>query len=149
MSKKTVIAGAVAIIVVIAVVLGLVLTAPQYDDEFKHCQEYIAGTGNIQGSVDTYFYRSLGEEFEIGANQHGYAVFKNPDSAFKKLKTDFSSGIKLIQKEYSLMPLSKRNFTHYGTYGWQVTAGTQEEREQAMFVSSFMDIYENSFEKSR
>ena len=39
----------------------------------------------------------------------------------------------------------KVDFGSYKTYGWQVTTGTQEEREQALFVTGFMDIYENSF----
>ena len=34
---------------------------------------------------------------------------------------------------------------NYKTYGWQVTTGTAEEKEQARFVSSFLDIYNNSF----
>mgnify|MGYP006882948677 FL=1 len=43
------------------------------------------------------------------------------------------------------MPLNRFNYKSYGTFGWQVTIGTEEEKEQARFVSSFMDIYENSF----
>ncbi|MGL5066303.1 MAG: hypothetical protein ACRC6T_00545 [Sarcina sp.] len=42
--------------------------------------------------------------------------------------------------------MNKLNYKSYGTYGWQVNSGTQEEKEQAKFISSFIDIYENSFE---
>lgn len=63
----------------------------------------------------------------------------------KHLKRDYKDGIKLIQKEFNLLPLNIFNYKSYGTFGWQVTIGTKEEKEQARFVSSFMDIYENSF----
>ena len=43
------------------------------------------------------------------------------------------------------MPLTNFTYKSYKTYGWQVTTGTDEEKEQARFVSSFLDIYENSF----
>ena len=36
-------------------------------------------------------------------------------------------------------------YKNYKTYGWQVTTGTAEEKKQARFVSSFLDIYNNSF----
>lgn len=41
------------------------------------------------------------------------------------------------------MPISKFNYGEYKTYGWQVTKGNLEIKEQARFVSEFMDIYEN------
>ena len=56
-----------------------------------------------------------------------------------------SSKKKLIQKEFNLLPLTNFNYKSYKIYGWQVTTGTNEEKEQSRFVSSFMDIYENSF----
>ena len=51
----------------------------------------------------------------------------------------------LIKSEFDLPDLNQRNYDVYGEYGWQVNGGTDEEREQADFVSDFMDIYENSF----
>lgn len=110
-----------------------------------YSQEYIPGTGNVKGNVDTAYFSDLSENFSIGANANGYAVFKNPEEAFKELKKDYPLGIKLIRKEFNLGPLSQSNYTIYGIYGWQVITGTDEEKEQAAFVSGFMDIYENSF----
>ena len=41
----------------------------------------------------------------------------------------------------------KLNVTYkaYKTYGWQVTSGTEKAKKEAIFVTKFLDIYENSF----
>ena len=113
----------------------------------KYQQEYIIGKGNIKGEVNKEYFESKAKEFENGVNKYGYAVFKNPEKAFRKLKKDYKKGINLIQKENHLLPLTNFNYEKYGNYGWQVTTGTKIEQEQARFVSSFLDIYENSFKK--
>ena len=115
------------------------------DSNLKYSQMYISEDENIKGNVDINSFGRKNIDFDIGANKYGYAVFKNPSRAFKTLKKEYSEGIKLIQKEFHLLPLTNFNYKIYGTYGWQVTIGTKEEKEQARFVSSFMDIYENSF----
>lgn len=63
----------------------------------------------------------------------------------KKLKELYAEGIKVIKKEFRLSNLNQRNYTEYKTFGWQVTSGSEDEKEQARFVSGFLDIYENSF----
>ena len=115
------------------------------DDNLKYSQIYITGESNIKGNVDINMFGKINIDFDIGANKYGYAVFKNPNKALKTLKKEYSKGIKLIQKEFNLLPLTNFNYRKYKNYGWQVTTGTDEEKEQASFVSSFMDIYENSF----
>lgn len=115
------------------------------DNDLKYSQIYISGDENIKGNVNVNKFGKINIDFDIGANKYGYAVFKNPNKAFKRLKKDYSKGIKLIQKEFNLLPLNNFTYKKYKTYGWQVTTGTAEEKEQAKFVSSFMDIYENSF----
>ncbi len=112
------------------------------DENLKYTQKY---TQNSIGNVNVDYFENISIDFEIGANKYGIAVFKNPKKALKRLKKDYNKGIKLIQKEFSLLPLSNFNYKTYGTYGWQVTLGTEEEKKQAKFVSTFMDIYENSF----
>ncbi len=107
-------------------------------------QEYAAGEGNIKGNVDTGRFLKIDERLEIGADKDGVAVFKDPDAALKCLEEKYSDGLSLIRREFGLLP-PKVDFGSYKTYGWQVTTGTQEEREQALFVTGFMDIYENSF----
>lgn len=115
------------------------------NDELKHSQMYVSGETNIKGDVDIERFERLHIDFDIGANKYGYAVFKQPKTALQRLKKDYSEGLKLIQKEFNLLPLNCFNFRVYGTYGWQVTGGTESAQAQAQFVSSFMDIYENSF----
>ncbi len=115
------------------------------DDNLRYTKMYINGEKNIKGNVDIYKFGKLSIDFDIGVNKYGYAVFKDPKKALKSLKKNYSSGIKLIQKEFNLLPLSNFNYKSYKIYGWQVSLGTEEEQQQARFVSYFMDIYENSF----
>lgn len=114
----------------------------------KYSKEYVVGQNNIKGSVDIDYFLDRGKEFEIGANKYWDAVLKNPTEAFKKLKTDYKDGLRIIRKEFNLLPINQLNYKSYGTYGWQVTTGSKEEIEQARFISSFIDIYENSFNKN-
>lgn len=123
----------------------LIKTGYSIDNNLRHFQRYEVGVGNIKGEVDTYYFENVSMDFEIGANKYGYAVFKNPKKAYKKLKRNYSKGIRAIQKEFGLLPLSNLTFRQYKIYGWQLTDGTNEEKEQARFVSSFFDVYENSF----
>lgn len=117
------------------------------DSDLKYSQKYVPNTSNIKGEVNVEKFENISLDFEIGANKYGYAVFKDPKKALKRLKKDYKKGIIAIQKEFSLLPLSNFNYKHYETYGWQVTTKDEEIRKQARFVSSFFDIYENSFRK--
>ena len=108
-------------------------------------QEYAAGQGNIRGNVDTDAYYERDERFEIGATKEGYAVFKDPEAAYQALLEKYSDGLSLIQTEFDLQSVSQKEYQMYKAYGWQVTGGTAEAQEQAQFVTSFFDIYENSF----
>ena len=113
--------------------------------KYPYVQEYVIGAKNNKGEVCKECYLRINKNYDIGANKYGYAVFKNPKKAFNQLKKDNKKGLKLISKEFSLLPLSKFNYEKYGNYGCQVTTGTDEEKKQARFVCIFMDIYENSF----
>lgn len=114
------------------------------DNNLRYSKLYIEDN-NIVGDVDVNYFGKINIDFEVGANKYGVAVFKNPQKAFKTLKKDYKKGLKLIQKEFNLLPLSNFNYKSYATYGWQVPTGSKEEQEQARFISAFMDIYENSF----
>lgn len=116
-----------------------------YDNDLKYTKIYISGDENIKGGVDVNKFGKISIDFDIGANKYGMAVFKNPSKAFARLKKDYASGIKLIKDEFNLLPLSNFTYKEYKTYGWQVTKGTKKAQEEARFVSSFLDIYENSF----
>ena len=101
-------------------------------------QDYVAGQGNIRGNVNVEDYYERDVRFAIGAGEDGYAVFKDPGEAFAALREHYP-------EEFHLLGLSKLNYSSYQTYGWQATTGSEEARQQAQFVSSFFDIYENSF----
>ncbi len=138
------------IIILLFITLGglvfkLFSSFPLYNRDLNYQTEYVADFAN--GDVDVNKFISLSEDFAIGANKYGYAVFKNPDKAFKTLKKEYKAGIKLIKKEYRLPPLLRSTYQLYKSYGWQVQNGTFKEIMEARFVSEFLDIYENSFTK--
>ena len=99
-----------------------------------YVQEYVAGREH--GNVKVQDFLDHGEEFAIGADENGKAVFKDPQKAFEALVRDYSDGINLIRDEYN----------DYMTYGWQVNTGTEESKKQAAFVTQVLDIYENSYD---
>lgn len=109
-------------------------------------QEYVQGQGNIKGNVNTSDFFERDERFEIGATKDGYAVFKSPDDAYDALLENYSDGLNLIKEEMKLEDISQKNFQDYKIYGCQVTTGSEKEQKQAHFISSFFDIYENSFD---
>lgn len=133
--------------IILASVIVFSLTACS-QSEIKHPyeQEYVVGEGNIKGNVNTEEFYERDERFEIGATKDGYAVFKSPEDAYAALLDNYSDGIKLIQEEFDLEEVSPSNYQAYKTYGWQVTTGSEEIQEQAHFVTSFFDIYEDSFD---
>lgn len=137
------IAGIILCVVVVGV--GAVFFGFSNRVKNPYTQEYVPGQGNIKGNVDTEYFENIDSRFEIGADKDGYAVFKNPKEAYKALTEKYADGIKLIQEEFELDSLRENAYEEYGTYGCQVNTGTTEEKEQADFVSSFFDIYENSF----
>ncbi len=108
-------------------------------------QEYVVGENNIKGNVDIEMYTEIDDAFEIGANEDGYAVFKDPQTAFDIFVEKYVDGINLIKDVYDLYPLTEDNYSEYKKYGGQIASGTADEQEQANFISKFLDIYENSF----
>ena len=112
-------------------------------EDLLYTQEYISGTGNIKGDVDIEKWEALGEEFAIGANKDGYAVFKNPRKAMNAICSDFKAGIRAMQQEGAPMGF-RSNYSSYIDYELAVS-GDAETNRQANIVAGFVDIYENSF----
>lgn len=144
---KRIILKIAAVILCIIILLGIYLyhSYPRYDKNKVYVKEYAAGAEGIVGSVDI---TQFGDEpaYEIGADKNGYAVFKNPEKAFKQMKIDYEKGIKAIKEEYNLLPISKWNFRLYGVYGWQLVKTKDTAAiEQGWMISKFMDIYEDSY----
>lgn len=72
-----------------------------------YVKEYVASYKT--GSVNVKDFLDHGEEFAIGADENGKAVFKDPQKAFEALVRDYSDGINLIRDEYKLGPITPRN----------------------------------------
>lgn len=111
----------------------------------QYCQEYVLGQAGIVGNVDVQEYVDIHEDFAIGANKYGFAVFKEPEKALNTLKELYPNAIALIQSEFGLADLTTDTCQQYKLYGAQIVTGTPEEQEQARFISKFLDIYENSY----
>ncbi len=109
-------------------------------------QEYIIGSGNCKGGVNTERFLAESPAFAIGADEDGWAVFKHPNKALFVLKMKYSKGIRLMRSEWNiLVPLTPWTYQTYNPGGADVSHADQEAYEQARFVMSFWDIYENSF----
>ena len=126
-----------------AAVINYDVTPPNIINRWE--KEYIPGAEDILGNVDTEKYSKISPDFEIGADWMGMAVFKDPHKAFSTMVTLYTDAIAAIQQEFDLPPLSAADYELYKTYGWQITSGSEERKEQARFVTGFFDIYENSF----
>lgn len=131
----------------IIMLVAVLLSACSSYGAIKHpyTQEYTPGEGNIQGNVDVEFFESADSRFAIGAEKNGRAVFKDPEKAFEALKEKYADGIDLIKEQSGLNPISQSNYKDYSGMHDYGTIATKEQQEQADFVTSFMDIYENSF----
>ena len=134
-------------VIACAVVAVCFLTDPAPGIRNPWVQEYVPGAEGILGSVDKEKYESISEDFAIGADQYGRAVFKDPEAAFDTFTRLYAKGIAAIQAEHHLLPISGSNYDLYQKFGWQTSTGSAETLEQAAFVSSFLDIYENSFSR--
>ena len=137
----------IAALLLCAVVAVCFLTDPVPYIRNPWVREYIPGGDGIIGSVDKEEYESVSEDFAIGADRYGRAVFKDPHKAFDTLTILYAEGIALIQEQNDLAPITHKNYSAYKKLGWQTTSGPEEAQQQAKFVSKFLDIYENSFTK--
>lgn len=112
-----------------------------------YTQEYIAGQGNIQGDVNVESFLAASEDFAIGADENGKAVFKDPIKALDTLKELYAPELKRVQEHNGLGSLTYSNYPSYALATME-PEGTlnEEDLERILFVGSFFDIYENSFE---
>ena len=104
----------IALVLALVCVLGLVGCGQSESNsptiQYPSVQEYVVGQGNIKGSVPVDEYISISEDFAIGADKDGYAVFKDPEKALSTLLELYSDGINLIQTEFDLEPLSNNTY---------------------------------------
>ena len=82
----------------------------------------------------------------MGLDGRGRPVFQNPSAALKKVSSDCSDAAAYLRKEYRLLPLSRFTLQSYGTYGWQIDTGEERVAAQGRLLTSFWDIYQNSYD---
>lgn len=135
--------------IIFAVALIAVLVGCGSKETIRHpyTQEYVVGQGNIKGEVDTEYFLDFGEEFEIGASDDGFAVFKDPEKAWDSFVEICKEGIAVVQKENGLEPLTFDNFQMYKSASVAPYGQSDEVDKQILFICKFLDIYENSFKK--
>lgn len=104
--------------------------------------EYIPGAEGMQGNVDTDYFTSVSPDFAIGAGADGKAVFKNPKAAFETFRSLYENELGELRREFGLPAFSQKTYASYKIYGWQYTGS---DGKRFRFISSFLDIYENSF----
>lgn len=139
-------------IIVGTAILGIVaaaclLTNPRRPVRNPCVREYVPGSPDVFGHVNKAAFETIHEDFAIGADWYGKAVFEDPYQAYCTLLELYGDGIALLREQYDLLPISQWNYGSYKTYGWQTSSGPAEAVSQAHFVSKFFDIYENSFMK--
>ena len=72
-----------------------------------------------------------------------YNRLKNSYATFMKGK-DGKSLEQSLKDKFRLKDFNKKTYHDYMTYGWQSNVGTDEKKQNKKFISSFLDIYENS-----
>lgn len=143
-TKKKVDVKKIVIVVIIVAACIVAFFARKVYTRNYYTQEYTAGTKGIKGNVNVSKFTDISEDFAIGANSKGYAVFKNPSKAFKTFEKMYADDIQSLKDEFGLKDFNKKTYHDYMTCGWQSNVGTDEEKQNKKFISSFLDIYENS-----
>lgn len=111
-----------------------------------YTQEYIAGQGNIKGQVNVERHLHRSEYFDIGATKDGWAVFKDPEKAFTTFKELYSDELEHMKYEFDLMEISEKHYEPYLQYSsYSNTCISGDYCEDAYYIGSFLDIYENSY----
>lgn len=145
MTKKSIIISGITFLLIACCIVIILLMGQTKKNDLQYCQEYVLGQAGIVGNVDVQEYVTIHEDFAIGANKYGFAVFKEPEKALNTLKELYPNVIALIQSEFDLADLTTDTCQQYKLYGAQIVTETSEEQEQAYFVCQFLDIYENSY----
>lgn len=123
--------------------LLLILIATLYGCEKKAAK----ATGEYE-TVDKlevdFDYQNV-KAYKIGADRKGNPVFYDAKKALKQAQKDYAEGFSYLQTEYGLQDVEE-DYEAYKEYGWQTQAADDEIVKQCTAISSFLDIYENSYE---
>ena len=72
--KKVDVKKIVIVVIIVAACLAAFFARKVYTRNY-YTQEYTAGTKEIKGNVNVSKFTDISEDFAIGANSNGYAVF--------------------------------------------------------------------------
>ncbi len=150
------------ILIVLGILLGLFILGYILEIDNKYIKAYKPGTGNIKGNFDTSYFEFLGTEFEVGANWHGYVVFKHPEKAVRKLEELYSDTIKLLaeytEREFKI---SKRNAYIYANVCRTISHGELDDMKKIkeleskyhnagdyFIVGRVLDVYIHSYNRT-
>ena len=137
----------VCVVILTLLLVNLCFVGPVYwcyyyiPPENVWVREYEAGAEECVGQVNVMRFLAWGDEFEIGANSEGVAVFKHPFLAFWTFRWRYAEEIKAVQERFDLGLLTQFNYRPYLILGSQCP-----NDPGAHMVSLFLDIYENSFD---
>lgn len=136
------------IVAVLIIIICVIIFSDRSDGiiEKPYTQEYIIGDSNIKGNVNVKNYTDISSDFDIGANEDGYPVFKDPHQALETLKVIYDDILVKIQDDNNLEELSYDTYEKYIKYSGSFTFSSFDDTENAIFVNQFLDIYANSFE---
>lgn len=135
--------------VILVIICTLIFSGNDTIIEKPYTQEYVVGDSNIKGNINTKTYTDISDDFEIGANEDGYPVFKDPHQALDTLKVLYEDILNKIKDENNLKELSYDNCDKYIKYSGGFTFSSFEDTENAIFVNQFLEIYTNSFEEPK
>jgi len=96
-------------------------------------RDYVPGTSNIKGNVNTVYFTDKSSDLEIGANLYGYAVFKYPDRAYEYLYANYSYIMEYLSNKCDIGVLNAKNIDAY--YGCMADMTRNEE---VLFVDYFL-----------
>lgn len=75
MTKKSIIISGITFLLIACCIVVVLLMGQTKKNDLQYCQEYILGQAGIVGNVNVQEYAVIHEDFAIGANRYGYAVF--------------------------------------------------------------------------
>ncbi len=100
--------------------------------------------------VDKNKFELISSDFEIGATEEGYAVFKDPNKAFETFKVLYKEELSYVKRDnLIILPICYSNLNKYSIYCMNSYDKVLEEDEtfanRIKFIMEFIDIYENSY----
>ena len=150
-----------AVLAVVVVFVGLIayiwfgVLGPFYNqpNDLKYTSDYSADSGLVSDDLlDKFAASEKADRYELGVNDEGNVVFKNPRLAYKQALKECKDGIKFEHKNYDIKHRSRTYYMAYIDTAKEVQKNkdaTQDEKDQAQFFADVLEIYANSYNKHR